>query len=49
MNLKIGVLFFCLLMSSTTWLSGYQHLRTRRENGRWISDHLPVLLRYGLR
>lgn len=27
----------------------YEHLRTRRENGRWISDHLPVLLRYRLR
>ena len=30
-------------------ISGYEHLRSRRENGRWISDHLPVLLRYHLR
>lgn len=27
----------------------YEHLSGRRENNRWISDHLPVLLRYRLR
>jgi endonuclease/exonuclease/phosphatase family metal-dependent hydrolase len=27
---------------------GYQHLDTQRANGRWISDHLPVLLSFDL-
>ena len=27
---------------------GYQHLATRRTNGRWISDHLPILLFFQL-
>ncbi len=27
---------------------GYQHLATRRTNGRWISDHLPILLSFEL-
>ncbi len=27
---------------------GYQHLATRRMNGRWISDHLPILLSFQL-
>ena len=26
----------------------YQHLNTKRANGRWISDHLPVLLSFDL-
>ena len=26
----------------------YQHLDTKRANGRWISDHLPVFLSFGL-
>ena len=26
----------------------YQHLDTKRSNGRWISDHLPVLLSFDL-
>jgi endonuclease/exonuclease/phosphatase family metal-dependent hydrolase len=26
----------------------YQHLATRRTNGRWISDHLPILLSFEL-
>ena len=26
----------------------YQHLDTKRANGRWISDHLPVLLSFDL-
>ena len=27
---------------------GYQHLATRRTNGRWISGHLPILLSFEL-
>ena len=26
----------------------YQHLATRRTNGRWISDHLPIVLSFEL-
>ena len=36
------------LFTKNVEVKTYQHLATRRTNGRWISDHLPVLLSFNL-
>ena len=36
------------IFSQNVQVKTYQHLDTKRANGRWISDHLPVLLSFDL-
>ena len=36
------------IFSQNVKVKTYQHLETKRANGRWISDHLPVLLSFDL-